>query len=46
MIIDDNHSEEFFFEYTCQSQAVILGYPWLRSHNPFIYWATEEKQIQ
>lgn len=39
MIISDDHYEEMsFYEYSSLTQPVILGYPWLRLHNPSIDW--------
>lgn len=43
MTFNEHHVEKItFFEYCSQTQPIILGYPWLRLHNPQIDWLTED----
>jgi hypothetical protein len=42
----DNHSERTQLAVTCLGkQSMILGYNWLRNHNPEINWQTKEVKM-
>ena len=43
MTLSGNHCETIQFHLLCSpGQPLILGYPWLRRHNPHLDWATGE----
>jgi len=41
LILSGNHREEICFHViSCPLTPLVLGYPWLKSHNPHINWVT------
>lgn len=40
VIIDDHHELMCFHLYSSTQHSLILGFPWLRKHNPHIDWST------
>ena len=40
LLVSGNHREYIqFLVFTCPDSPLVLGFPWLKLHNPQIYWA-------